>query len=84
MASKLQDNLQAAIAGKPRPHTFPLYAGVVPCPECQGSPVIHRHTPNFNRFFKLDPTWEEQIIARLGFYNQQQVMDMVTPDSRGW
>lgn len=83
MASRVLDNLQAAVAGRPRPHSFPLYAGVVPCPECDGSPVIHRHTPNVARFFKLEPSWEDCILRRLGVYSYAQVEAFDTPDKQG-
>lgn len=83
MASRVLDNLQAAVAGRPRPHSFPLYAGVVPCPQCDGSPVIHRHTPNLARFFKLDPSWEDCIMKRLGVYSHAQVDAFSSPDKHG-
>lgn len=83
MASQVLDNMQAVVAGRPRPHSFPLYAGVVPCPQCDGSPVIHRHTPNVARFFKLEPSLEDCVLKRLGVYSFAQVDAFDTPDSNG-
>ncbi len=49
-----------SIASGPRPRLsdVSVYAGTVPCPECNGCPVIQRHTPNLERFFGLEDPWQ--------------------------
>lgn len=44
----------ACCARRPRPNEPQVLAGTVPCPECMGHPVVHRHTPNLLRLFNLD------------------------------
>lgn len=41
-------------ARRPRPNEPQVLAGTIPCPECMGHPVVHRHTPNLLRLFNLD------------------------------
>ena len=41
-----------------RPHRPQILAGTVPCPDCQGHPLIRRHTANLEKAFNLEEPWQ--------------------------
>ena len=41
-----------------RPNRPQVLAGTVPCPECQGNPMIRRHTANLEKAFNLEEPWQ--------------------------
>eukprot|EP00210_Caulerpa_lentillifera_P009485 g9045.t1 len=60
-AWNIMDNLNAAVANKPRPHKYKPAAGTVVCPNCGGKGIIYRHTPDFEGVFNMNGTWMQQI-----------------------
>ena len=47
------------------PYPGPILAGTVPCPGCDGNPVVHRHTPDFMRIAGQNETFHTIVRARL-------------------
>lgn len=44
-----------------------ISAGTVPCPECKGTAVVRRHTPNFERVFNFELPFHFRVSQRVGF-----------------
>ena len=36
---------------------MPVLAGTIPCPTCNNRPTVIRHTPNLEKFFRLERPW---------------------------
>lgn len=47
------------------PYPGPILAGTVPCPGCDGNPVVYRHTPDFMRIAGQNETFHTIVRARL-------------------
>lgn len=71
-AIMIHENMKCALANRLRPNSFRCYAGTVPCPQCCGNPLVHRHTPNFERFFNLQLPWQFQVDQRVGYLSLVQ------------
>eukprot|EP00887_Chlorella_sp_A99_P000898 scaffold5.g898.t1 len=66
-AMKIQDNLKAAVANIfPRPFDMGILAGTQACPQCRGSPRVHRLTPDFAKAFGMEDAWDWEISRRRG------------------
>ncbi len=48
-----------------RPYPSPILAGTIPCPECGGSPLIRRHTPNWARLTQTEVPFDFRVCAPL-------------------
>lgn len=46
-----------------RKHRMPVLAGTIPCPTCNNRPTVIRHTPNFEKLFKLENPWVLSVRA---------------------
>lgn len=44
-----------------RPYPSPILAGTTPCPECGGSPLIRRHTPNWARLTQTEEPFDIRV-----------------------
>ena len=43
------------------PNPQPIWAGTIPCPECGGEPVVHRHTPNWARLTQMEVPFDFKV-----------------------
>ena len=65
IALQIIENFSAALSGaRTLPYEFGPSAGVIPCPQCQGSRIIYRHTPNLERFLNL----RNDFFSRVRFH----------------
>ena len=55
------DQLRVPDMRRLRPHRPQILAGTVPCPECQGHPLIRRHTANLEKAFNLEEPWQFSV-----------------------
>ena len=55
----------STLARRRVPYPGPILAGTVPCPGCDGNPVVYRHTPDFMRIAGQNETFHTIVRARL-------------------
>ena len=59
---------------------MPVLAGTIPCPTCNNRPTVIRHTPNFEKLYKLENPWflEVGLLFILGLLLKNEVQRLQT------